>query len=306
MHAAQARMCKSWGARGFSLAELLVVTGIIALLISVMLPPLHAAHKQAQAAQCGAQLQQIGLALESGRAEHRGFYPLWDDGGSPTRYTWIDLLVQQRLLPTPRIGYCPDDLRPSELSAARGLQQQVIYPGSASAYGIDYSYGIAVPLSAGSWAWTPTGDEPVGRRYVLEDYERSPGQRVLAGDAHWSTLYNLSGDALEGHDWSYPTQYDNMVAWRHRGLSANMLFQDGHVSRLKYLPGKAEPVNTAKAFVWFPGESMNIAPGYSYQGNDYPNRPLVTSAGEARGNFPQELVPKHYTDHMLWTQIPNK
>lgn len=59
----------------FTLIELLVVVAIIALLISILLPSLNNARRQAKSAKCGANLSQVGKAVATYAAEMKGYFP---------------------------------------------------------------------------------------------------------------------------------------------------------------------------------------------------------------------------------------
>src|SRR3954451_17188300 len=62
--------------RAFTLVELLVVIGIIAVLVGVLLPAIVAARRQADLIKCCVLLRQLAVACNTHSAEHRGYLPL--------------------------------------------------------------------------------------------------------------------------------------------------------------------------------------------------------------------------------------
>ncbi|MDX2199967.1 MAG: type II secretion system protein [Phycisphaerae bacterium] len=275
----------------FTLAELLVVLGIVSLLMAVLLPALRTARQQAVSTHCGTNLQSLGKGLQQGFLEFN-FYPLWDDGGNTVRFTWVDLMVERRYA-IEQVGYCGEDDRPDYLAEARGQAFSLLYPPNRSRFGINYSYGISVPLSTGSWAMGGPSEDGLNRRFA--EHDRYPSRRVLGADAIWSGIYNLSGEAYRHRMWNFPSQTDNTIAYRHPNFSANFLHQDGHVERARYAFESSDRIDTVARFIWHADESIFVGPDSQHMGAYYPAFPPPDVV-------PEELDPRYYTDNRLWTQ----
>lgn len=73
--------------RGFTLVELLVVIGIIALLVSFLMPALNKARRAAMQVSCQSNVRQIGLAFFMFANEHKGRLPAMQGAYGPNALT---------------------------------------------------------------------------------------------------------------------------------------------------------------------------------------------------------------------------
>ncbi len=101
----------------FTLIELVLVFGLIALLAALLLPALKTARSSARIAQCQSNLRQIGMAIYCYCQHSGGCIPAMTD--SPTNQVWNDaagvpdslgVLATESYLAAPGALFCPLDL----------------------------------------------------------------------------------------------------------------------------------------------------------------------------------------------------
>jgi len=138
--------------RGFSLTELLVVIGIIAILIAILLPALAAARRQARTTTCVSNQGQIAKALLAYCTLYDGAVPPYTGSGD----CLLKLDLQYVLEPTcPIYRNCPETEPPTTIvplgSSAPGdaYHQYVGVDGVAGSYGVNLVVDSSTANSAG-------------------------------------------------------------------------------------------------------------------------------------------------------------
>ena len=264
--------------RGFTLVELLVVIGIIAVLIAILLPALNKARKQAIELACSSNLKQMGIAITMYTNES-GFYPgCYGFSDGKILATWPARLSRQ-IGDTTDVFWCPAreqeqkwtskfDTVAGEYATAdqsgwgykildngkgRRLLNDQAPPGNL---GFSYGYNDWGTQSMGG---PPAGStDPVGLGGDVWGGGTWPYRELKAAKVKFSSEMIAIGDRVELFNGSFsfnidPSQVGENPGKIHRG-GANILFCDGHVEWLaqKELTSvdKAIPANVPMNRMW--------------------------------------------------------
>jgi prepilin-type N-terminal cleavage/methylation domain-containing protein/prepilin-type processing-associated H-X9-DG protein len=89
--------------RAFTLVELLVVIGIIALLIAILMPALSAARQQANTLKCASNLRALGQMMGQYANDYKGLIPRDYSYGVPGHIFWGEAFARYMKYPLPQL-----------------------------------------------------------------------------------------------------------------------------------------------------------------------------------------------------------
>jgi prepilin-type processing-associated H-X9-DG protein/prepilin-type N-terminal cleavage/methylation domain-containing protein len=216
----------------FTLVELLVVIGIIALLVGILMPALNIARQHAQMTSCQSNLRQIVTASILYMQEQKSYWPpahvfyytqnnsRWhgsrSNGSQSFDFNGSPLF---KYLQTGRIKDCPSfEFTPGYEAACGGY--------GYNNYTIGSSQGVPAfaALMLGPLQW----DEQVGNVPAKQSQVRRPAEKVAYSDAAMASPNLIEYSFVEPpmNQWG---QNSPSIHFRHRG-KANIAWADGHVT----------------------------------------------------------------------------
>ena len=204
--------------RGFTLVELLVVIGIIALLISILLPVLSKVRRQATKTSCAARLRQLSATVHMYSNEHRGKVLPGERTDNPDEHTiFFSLEVYDEVLRSVKqkqMLACPNLVESLPAQKPTGWVLGYTYLGGREKIRrihkwdspLRTSESGSLPLFADLNDWSPTdkwtaighrrqggGDFYVDTGGVTPDELKSEGGNVayLDGSVQWKPLAEM-------------------------------------------------------------------------------------------------------------------
>jgi prepilin-type N-terminal cleavage/methylation domain-containing protein/prepilin-type processing-associated H-X9-DG protein len=214
--------------RAFTLVELLVVIGIIALLVSILLPTLSSARRQSNSVKCLSNLRQLGNAFMLYSNENHGFWPVAADDVTGRR--WADIIAPYIANGTFTTGAdistirensvlwgCPEWYKTMEYSATRSADK--VRPG----YGMNMynSYFETPGLKTVPYLYAPGDPNFKPGAYLRQSQWTKSAERMLLADSITHVI-----DCPNTFDSTNPIMPYNYNMFSTGGIPANTFYVD--------------------------------------------------------------------------------
>jgi prepilin-type N-terminal cleavage/methylation domain-containing protein/prepilin-type processing-associated H-X9-DG protein len=187
----------------FTLVELLVVIGIIAVLMAVLLPAITGARSTARATTCASNVRQLCQALIMYASASGGhFPPNHGIGGGATQRWWYDPeRIGRLVMPRTdnpgdvrgRIATCPDDPE-AQRSYSMNVWASSVIDGNVRTNGKGVQWrpsargSVKLILLTESWSSANTGSPPGWTALATIGWRETPGRRFGGGSGLTSLI----------------------------------------------------------------------------------------------------------------------